>query len=282
MIIPEKIKTVLKEIIEDKKLINKNKRGRPCSSLDNIINGILFFLINNTSWNEMNKTIFGNGKTLNYHFTKFSKAGVFQELNSRILKNEFENNKLDLSKICIDSTNIKNRLGSNKDCLGKCYNDRGRLGTKISLISDRRGIPITHCFFPCNTNDYSTVQETFQNYPSYFPEPSRKKPTYVLADKGYDSESIRSFLRSKKFIPKIPMINKKKRKFKKVKNGKKYNPRYEYSLAVHDKDRNNIEMTFGILKNFKRLIMRYERKLIYYSSLCSLACSIVILKRSKK
>jgi len=78
------------------------------------------------------------------------------------------------------------------------------------------------------------------------------------------------------------MINKKKRKIKKVKNGKKYNPRYELSLAVHDKDRNNIEMTFGIFKNFKRLIMRYERKLIYYSSLCSLAVSIVILKRSKK
>lgn len=142
----------------------------------------------------MNKTIYGNGKTLYYHFTKFTKQGVFKELNDRILKNEFENNKLDLSKICIDSTNIKNRLGSNKDCLGKCYNDRGRLGTKISLISDKRGIPIAHCFFPCNINDYCTVQETFKHYPSYLPEPSRKKPTYVLADKGYDSESIRTFL----------------------------------------------------------------------------------------
>ena len=112
MIVPEKIKIILEEIIKEKEIINKNNRGRPCSGLRNIIDGILFFLINNTSWNEMNKTIYGNGKTLYYHFTKFTRQGVFKELNNRILLDEYKNNKLDLSKICIDSTNIKNRLGS--------------------------------------------------------------------------------------------------------------------------------------------------------------------------
>jgi len=57
--------------------------------------------------------------------------------------------------------------------------------------------------------------------------------------------------------------------------------RHELSLSVHDKDRNNIEMTFGLIKNFKRIIMRYEKKLENYGSLCSLACSIIILKRIK-
>jgi len=276
MIIPEKIKKILEEIILEKEIINKNKRGRPCSSLKNIINGIIYFLVNNTSWNEMNKTIYGNGKTLYYHFKKFTKLEVFKELNTRILKEQFQNNKLDLSKICIDSSNIKNRLGSDKKCLGRCYNDRGRLGTKISLLSDKRGVPLCFTFFPCNINDFLTVEETFKNLPEFIPEPSRKKPSYVLADKGYDSKRIRDFLKSKKYIPKIPIINKKRKMTTKIKR-----TRHELSLSVHDKDRNNIEMTFGLIKNFKRIIMRYEKKLENYGSLCSLACSIIILKRIK-
>ena len=44
MIVPEKIKIILEEIIKEKEIINKNNRGRPCSGLRNIIDGILFFL----------------------------------------------------------------------------------------------------------------------------------------------------------------------------------------------------------------------------------------------
>jgi len=83
-------------------------------------------------------------------------------------------------------------------------------------------------------------------------------------------------VRSKNYIPKIPIIGKKRKETTKNKK-----TRYEMSLSVHDKDRNNIEMTFGLIKNFKRLLMRYERKLENYSSLCFLACSIIILKRIK-
>jgi len=53
---------------------------------------------NNITWKGMNKTIYGPGKSLYYHFKNFRKLGVFKELYIRILKEQYENNKLDLSK----------------------------------------------------------------------------------------------------------------------------------------------------------------------------------------
>ncbi len=94
------------------------------------------------------------------------------------------------------------------------------------------------------------------------------KPERLIADRGYDSNGARSLLVKREIEPIIPA-------------------RSNNQVATHQdgrrlrryKRRWIIERTNSWLQNFRRLVVRYERKVKNFEALVHLACALVTLKK---
>ena len=86
----------------------------------------------------------------------------------------------------------------------------------------------------------------------------------VIADKGYDSESILAHIEGMKAEAVIP--SRRCRKQQRQHNQPLY------------KQRNRIERCFSRLKQFRRLATRYEKSKTCFRALVALACSWLLLQ----
>ena len=88
--------------------------------------------------------------------------------------------------ICaIDSSFVKNVYG--RDCIGRNPTDRGRAATKLSVLVDDLGVPLSLLFTPANCSDARLMDPTLE---AAILKPPGGTPLY--ADKGYDSAHNRT------------------------------------------------------------------------------------------
>jgi len=71
-----------------------------------------------------------------------------------------------------------------------------------------------------------------------------KNGSIVIADKGYDADSIRAHIRDQGAVPHIP-------------NRSNRNAKYRWTKALY-RQRNHVERYFNRLKQFRRIATRYE------------------------
>ena len=102
------------------------------------------------------------------------------------------------TNLYIDTTTVKNVAGTN--CTGRNPCDRGRLGTKISIIIDNEKIPVSEpLFFGANISDIKTIEDSVKSIPFALRKDNRV--TLKLAgDKAYRSDAISRRLFQKKKI----------------------------------------------------------------------------------
>jgi IS5 family transposase len=91
----------------------------------------------------------------------------------------------------------------------------------------------------------------------------RRRPDALLGDKGYDSNPNRRELRRRRILPVI---------------SRKGSP----DIKGLGKLRYVVEQTFSLLHHFKRLAVRWERRLGLHDALVSLACGLICWRRLKK
>jgi transposase len=110
--------------------------------------------------------------------------------------------------------------------------------------------------FPSQRQDCRTIHDMWQEW-------DWKNIKYVVADKGYDSVSIREFIKSKQAIPVIP-----RRKKLILPDGVALKNAYDTTIY---KERHLIERLFGRLKENKRIAMRFDKLDVVFSSFIALA-----------
>ena len=86
------------------------------------------------------------------------------------------------------------------------------------------------------------------------------KATHVIADKGYDSDRVLSFVRTLGAIAVIPPTANRK-------------TRREYDKDLY-KQRNRIERAFNKLKHWRRIATRYDRRSLYFLATLHLASAV--------
>ena len=143
--------------------------------------------------------------------------------------------------------------------IGPNPTDRGRSGNKLSVIVEKTGIPIGYYFSKANVHDSKLVKDTFKDIKIKLP-----KGNLILADLGYDSNKIRNFFMNHNIRTEIP----------KRKNSKTPNKEFK-----HNKLRYVVEALFGWLDKFRRLIVRYEKKMINYEAFTCFAYAFIIYKK---
>jgi transposase len=100
--------------------------------------------------------------------------------------------------------------------------------------------------------------------------PGRPKsnPKRLIGDRAYDSDKLRKDLRNRQIALIGP--HRKNRKKPKVQDGRKLR-RY--------RKRWKIERTFSWTSNYRRLVVRYERRITVYQAFFHVACILFTLKQ---
>ncbi len=95
-----------------------------------------------------------------------------------------------------------------------------------------------------------------------------RQPTRLVADRAYDSNAARSLLVSRRIEPIIPKRrNNARATHQDGRRLRRYRRRYI------------IERTNSWLQNFRRLVVRYERKAKNFEALVHMACALIVLKQ---
>jgi putative transposase len=136
--------------------------------------------------------------------------------------------------------------------------DRGKIGTKKSILTDGEGIPLALAIHPSNEHDSTTIDELLDGCCLYY----LPKESVIYFDKGYDSEHLRegfSLLEIKVVIPR-----RHKRPGRPPKVGQK---------------RWQVERTFSWLNRFKQVKTRTAKKGENFIAIIQFAASWITLNK---
>ena len=136
--------------------------------------------------------------------------------------------------------------------------DKGKPGTKRHLVVCRRGIPLALRCTGANVHDTRMLEAVVDAIPSIKGKRGRprKRPDKMHADKGYDSKANRAALRKRGITPRIARRG--------IESSQK--------LGRH---RWVVERTFAWLSRFRRLTIRYERRLDIHEAFLQLGCAFI-------
>jgi transposase len=131
---------------------------------------------------------------------------------------------------------------------------RGGLSTKVHLVVDALGLPLTFEITEGQRHDSRPAKELV----------ARVLSRCVLADKAYDSDDFRTALDEQGCVPVI------------ASNGSRAT-KVPYDKELY-KARSEVECTFSLLKQARRFATRYEKTLRNYASVVALGCALLWLR----
>jgi transposase len=140
--------------------------------------------------------------------------------------------------------------------------DRGRPGSKHHLLVDGTGIPLAFALTGGNRNDITQLIPLIDSVPAVggVAGRPRRRPDCLIADRGYDHDKYRRLLWERGIKPVIAR--------RQTEHGSGLG-RYRWV----------VERTFAWLHNFKRLLVRYERRGEMHRALLALGCCLVCFRR---
>jgi transposase len=143
------------------------------------------------------------------------------------------------------------RIGEER-AIGRSH---GGLTTKIHIAADAHGNPIDFEITGGQVHDAKIAGQLIE----------KLRGENLIADKGYDSDTIREQVRRQGMTPIIPMKN----------NSKRPNPEFDSHLY---KQRHLVENLFARLKHFRSIATRFEKLARNYKAMVMIACSIIWIK----
>jgi putative transposase len=154
--------------------------------------------------------------------------------------------------------------GSGGEKTGKNPTDRGKKGTKKSLLTDGDGGPLGLVIAGANVVEQKLLKETIEAIVVERPDPNETEQNLNL-DKGYDNPRSREAASEAGYVPHIRQIGEEK---KACDRSKGHKPR-----------RWVVERTFSWLSKCRGILVRYEKKDDNYLGLIQLACGLLWYRR---
>ena len=163
----------------------------------------------------------------------------------------------------IDSSHVKNAYGT--ECTGANATDRGRKGTKLSIMTDSKGIPYIIDIIPSNKNDCVSLETLCCKYKG-----DRGKRLQVYLDKGYVSRRNERYLSSLGYVPEISKRATRSRPL-------------DYEARMYNKmntsKRHGVENCFAWLKQCMSVRIRRDKSLVSFAAMCHMAATKLIIGR---
>ena len=171
-----------------------------------------------------------------------------------------ETQGIDWGWLAMDGATMKAPLGG--DATRPNPTDRGKTGTKRSILTDARGITVGLAVAGAHRNDFKLVQETLDSMPVP-PPPAEsdndgERPNRCL-DKGYDYAEVRAQVQACIWSAHIRTRGEEKQ-------AKRDIPGYRARRWV-------VERTHSWMNRFRRLLIRWEKKTENYVAMLHFACA---------
>jgi transposase len=201
----------------------------------------------------------GSASTAWRRLDQWANGGVFDQLHLDVLDRLGLAGRLDWSRASVDSASVRAKRG---DHVGANPVDRGKPGSKLHLVSEGHGLPLTAAVTAANVNDTAVFAALLDDVPAVRTVSGRRRtrPGKVDADKAYDSAANRAYLRRRGITPRI------------ARRGVESSSR----LGRH---RWRIERTLSWLSCYRRLAVRWDRDSERWFGFVLLACALVCFKR---
>jgi transposase len=254
---PDKFWDVLQPLLPADKPVGP-LGGRPPVLNGVVIRVIWYVLATGIRWHDVLPSMGCSGRTAHRRLEQWQLAGVWERLHMKLLELLNRDGKLDLEIVAVDSTMVP-APGGGADT-GPNPTDRGKTGSKHTLLVDGNGVPLALHTTGANASDQKQMP-IIQEFPRIKGKPGRPKehPNAAFADRGYDSEANRLLLR---WLGIEPFIAKR---------------RTEHGSGLGT-FRWVVERTNAWLKGLKRMRIRWDRLRVIQDAWNALAMSVICFR----
>ena len=228
------------------------------------MDAIFFVLRTGCQWNALNETGICSSRSAHRRFQEWAAADVFLEVWKSGLGAYDALQGIDWEWLAMDGAMTKAPLGGKK--VGKNPTDRGKLGTKRSVLTDGGGVPIGLAVEGANCHDFKMARETITSIPIERLEPTLEKSQGMCLDKGYDYDEGRDVLAEFGFTAHIRARGEEAKAIQQE--------------AGYKARRWVVERTHSWRNRFRRLLVRWEKKACNYLAFLHMACAYITYRQA--
>jgi len=139
--------------------------------------------------------------------------------------------------------------------------DRGKLGTKRHTLTDQRGAPLAVVVTGANCHDMKAATITLDSLAVQRPRPTSEHPQHLCLDKGYDYPEIEAAVRKRHYTIHL-------------RHRGECVPRHRR----HPARRWVVERTGSWHNRFRKLLIRFEKRMENYRGLVHFACALIVYR----
>ena len=240
----------------------RRRTGRPRVCFRMILNGIIYRMRTGAQWNRLPKE-FGDDSTVHRWFQRWCKDQLMARIWSVLVTQCSELGGVHWEWQAVDGRMGKARFGGDK--IGRNPTDRGKPGTKISILTDQMGGPLSVVAAGANVHDTKLLADTLDAIILEWPQPMPEDPQHLCLDKAYDNPTGHHAAAERNYTAHIRRIGEEKLD---EANNKTYPAR-----------RWVVERTLGWLSKCRAILVRYDKNSENYLGLIQLACTLFWFRR---
>lgn len=144
------------------------------------------------------------------------------------------------------------------------------MGTKRSVLTDGRGVPLSVVIAGANAPDMRLAKETLDGVPLPRPRPKGNQRHHLCLDKGYAFESVKGVASRRGYTVHIPL----KRRKGEPEAPKSKHPGRKARRWVN-------ERTHSWFNRFRRVLVRWEKKADNYLAVLHLVAAYYTFRQAK-
>lgn len=234
--------------------------GRPAVPFRRIFDGLIYVLRTGCQWRALPRGEYAPKSTVWGRFKQWVEAGVFEQAWSLVLEYYDLELGIDWKWQALDGVITKAPLGG--EATGPSPVDRAKSGTKRSVLSDGRGAPLAVVVAGANAPDKTLALETLDSTAVERPEKVVYRLHHLSLDAGYNYDDVIAGVLERDYILHL-------------------RPPASATIAVapekqYPARRWVVERTHAWHNKFRRLLVRWEKKLDHYYALIDLASVLII------
>jgi putative transposase len=258
--IPDDLWSLIAPILGPEK--SPGTRGRRPTPFRLVFDAIVYVLRTGCQWHALPRAEYAPASTIHGVYRKWVEAGVFAQAWHVLLNYYDQQLGIDWKWQALDGAMTKAPLGG--EATGPSPVDRGKSGTKRSLLTDRRGAPLSVVVTAANTHDKVVALETLDGIIVERPEKLIYRIHHLCLDKGYDYADVIAGVVARDYILHL----KKRGQDNQPINGAKKHPARRWV----------VERTHSWMNRFRRLLIRWEKKVENYKAMLHLACVLILYR----
>ncbi len=213
-------------------------------------------------WNALPREL-GASSTVHDRFQEWERQGFFKAVWQAGVEAYDELRGIEWEWQSVDGAMTKAPFG--RAATGANPTDRGKQGTKRSLLTDAAGIPLALVVDGANRHDVKLLIATGDGIMIARPEPTETDRQHLCLDAAYDADWVREAVQERGYEHHIRRRGEEKAE-------KMHTPGSRARRWV-------VERTHSWLNRSRRLLVRWEKKTANYLAFLQLACAQLIFSK---